>query len=171
MGEKQPLGLSVLRARALTVCLKRVAAASLPTFPLRVRSNRCVRVAGRWPDRSIQARLSVLIQSTALNIRIAPDSRTPYSFARMHFEFYRVLIEARATNSSNLESKSFRIGDWFNFCSRGPDRRLAYLPSEGDSLQTKGESSVRNQVDPSRRSRLNRKIATGGGICLFRRVS
>jgi len=31
------------------------------------------------------------------------------------FEFYRVLFDARATNSSNLESKSFRTGDWFDF--------------------------------------------------------
>jgi hypothetical protein len=30
-------------------------------------------------------------------------------------EFYRVLFDARATNSSNLESKSFRMGDWFDF--------------------------------------------------------
>jgi hypothetical protein len=30
------------------------------------------------------------------------------------FESYRV-FDARATNSSNLESKSFRIGDWFDF--------------------------------------------------------
>jgi len=56
-----------------------------------------------------------LIQSTALNIRIAPDSRTPESFAGMHFEFYRFLFDTRATNSSNLESRSFRMGDWFDF--------------------------------------------------------
>ena len=34
-------------------------------------------------------------------------------FARMHFKFYRVLFDARATKSSKLESKSFRMGDWF----------------------------------------------------------
>jgi hypothetical protein len=28
---------------------------------------------------------------------------------------YRVLFDARATNSSNLESKSFRMGDSFDF--------------------------------------------------------
>jgi len=39
----------------------------------------------------------------------------PLSLARMHCEFYRVLLDARATNSSNLESKSFRAGDWFDF--------------------------------------------------------
>ena len=33
----------------------------------------------------------------------------------VHFEFYRLLFDARATNSSNLESKSLRIGDWFAF--------------------------------------------------------
>src|SRR5258708_15975966 len=32
------------------------------------------------------------------------------------------------------------------FCSRGPDRQLAYIPLGGDSLQTKAESSVRKQV-------------------------
>ena len=36
-------------------------------------------------------------------------------WARMHFKFYGVLFDARATNSSNLESKSFRMGDWFDF--------------------------------------------------------
>jgi len=36
--------------------------------------------------------------------------------ARMHSEFYWVFLEeARATNSSNLESRSFRTGDWFVF--------------------------------------------------------
>ena len=35
--------------------------------------------------------------------------------ARMHFEFYRVFFDARATNSSTLESKSFRMEDWFDF--------------------------------------------------------
>ena len=29
--------------------------------------------------------------------------------------FYRVVFDARATNSSNLESKSFRAGDSFDF--------------------------------------------------------
>src|ERR1700682_5365706 len=38
------------------------------------------------------------------------------------------------------------------FCSRGPDRQSAYLPSEGDLLQTKGESSVRKQVAALRRA-------------------
>jgi hypothetical protein len=33
----------------------------------------------------------------------------------MYSEFYRVFFETRATNSSNLESKSFRMGDSFNF--------------------------------------------------------
>src|SRR5580704_14520238 len=31
-------------------------------------------------------------------------------------------------------------------CSRGPTRQLAYIPLEGDSSQTRGESSVRKQV-------------------------
>jgi hypothetical protein len=30
-------------------------------------------------------------------------------------EFYRIFFDARATNSSTLESKSLRIGDWFDF--------------------------------------------------------
>jgi hypothetical protein len=37
------------------------------------------------------------------------------AFAKMNSESYRVLFETRATNSSNLESKSLRIGDWFDF--------------------------------------------------------
>jgi len=36
-------------------------------------------------------------------------------FAKMHFGSYRFFFETRATNSSNLESKSFRMGDWFDF--------------------------------------------------------
>jgi hypothetical protein len=58
------------------------------------------------------------------------DSPVPYSSSRhhstsgspltqelhtMHFEFYRVLSDTRATNSSNLESKSLRMGDGFDF--------------------------------------------------------
>jgi len=33
----------------------------------------------------------------------------------MDFALYRVLFDARATNSSNLESKSFNTEDWFDF--------------------------------------------------------
>jgi hypothetical protein len=36
-------------------------------------------------------------------------------FAELHSEFYWVFFEARATNSSNLESKSLRTGDWLDF--------------------------------------------------------
>ncbi len=39
----------------------------------------------------------------------SPDS------TKIHSEFYWVFFETRATNSSNLESKSFRMGDWFDF--------------------------------------------------------
>jgi hypothetical protein len=39
----------------------------------------------------------------------------PNRFAKLHAEFYWVFFEARATNSSNLESKSFRMGDSFDF--------------------------------------------------------
>jgi hypothetical protein len=31
-----------------------------------------------------------------------------------HQDFYRIFFETRATSSSNLESKSLRIGDWFD---------------------------------------------------------
>jgi len=71
-----------------------------------------------------------------------PHSRTPQLFARVHFEGYRVSFDARATNSSNLESKSLRMGAGSTVCSRGPDRPLAHLPSEGGSLQRQRESSV-----------------------------
>ena len=37
------------------------------------------------------------------------------AFAMMHSESYRVFFETRATNSSDLESKSFRMGDSFDF--------------------------------------------------------
>jgi hypothetical protein len=40
-------------------------------------------------------------------------------FAELHSQFYWVFFEARATNSSNLESKSFRTGDSFD-CSCKP---------------------------------------------------
>jgi len=49
------------------------------------------------------------------------NSRTPeltqehQSFSRLHFKFYRVLLDTRVTNSSNRESKSLRMGDWFVF--------------------------------------------------------
>jgi hypothetical protein len=37
------------------------------------------------------------------------------AFAIMHSESYPVFFETRPTNSSNLESKRFRMGDWFDF--------------------------------------------------------
>src|ERR1700691_1288544 len=44
-------------------------------------------------------------------------------------------------------------------CSRGPTRQLAYIPLEGDSSQTRGESSVRKQVAILRHpSTLSRKV-------------
>jgi len=39
----------------------------------------------------------------------------PKRFTEMYSEFYWVFFETRATNSSNLESKSFRMGDSFDF--------------------------------------------------------
>ena len=58
----------------------------------------------------------VLLQSTALNVRIALTQELHSPFAKMHSEFYWVFFEeARATNSSNFESKSFRMGDPFDF--------------------------------------------------------
>ena len=33
----------------------------------------------------------------------------------MHYGFYLISFETRATKSSNLESKSFRMGEWFDF--------------------------------------------------------
>ena len=49
------------------------------------------------------------------------------------------------------KAKALGWGTGPTFCSRGPDRSSAYLPSEGDSLPTKGESSVRTQVTALRR--------------------
>src|SRR5438309_8183450 len=50
------------------------------------------------------------------------------------------------------------------FCSRGPDRHLAYLPSKGDLSQTKGGGSVRKQVTaPRRASTLLRKFPLSRG--------
>ena len=43
------------------------------------------------------------------------SAASPQLNPRIHFGFYRVLFDARATNSSNLESRSFRMGDWFDF--------------------------------------------------------
>jgi len=43
------------------------------------------------------------------------SAASPELDSRIHFGFYRVLFDARATNSSNLESNSFRTGDWFDF--------------------------------------------------------
>ena len=39
----------------------------------------------------------------------------PKRFTEMHSEFYCVFFETRAINSSNLDSKSFRTGDLFDF--------------------------------------------------------
>jgi len=39
----------------------------------------------------------------------------PNRFTKLHSEFYWVFFETRATNSSNLESKSFSMGDLLDF--------------------------------------------------------
>ena len=57
----------------------------------------------------------VRMPPTAPTIRVAPDSKNFRVLSRVHSEFYRVLLDARATNSSSFESKSFRTGDWFDF--------------------------------------------------------
>ena len=49
-------------------------------------------------------------------VKIGPWLKnSPVACAEMHSESYRVCFETRATNSSNFESKSFRMGDWFDF--------------------------------------------------------
>jgi hypothetical protein len=53
------------------------AAVEAVNYALGWRLLACSRPPGRWPAQSIQACFPVLIQSTALKIRIAPESRTP----------------------------------------------------------------------------------------------
>lgn len=79
--------------------------------------------------------------------------------APMHFEFYRVLFDAEQPTRPISKAKALGWETGSTLCSRGPDRQLATLPSEGDSLQTKGESSVRKQVTaPRHASTLSRKF-------------
>ena len=53
--------------------------------------------------------------SIAGTLRPGKGIDRPKRFTEMHSEFYWVFFETRATNSSNLESRSFRMGDWFDF--------------------------------------------------------
>ena len=39
----------------------------------------------------------------------------PKHFTKMYCEFYLIFFETRSTKSSNLESKSLRMGDWLDF--------------------------------------------------------
>jgi hypothetical protein len=39
----------------------------------------------------------------------------PYPRYVWETKFHRIFVDARATSSSNRESKSLRIGDWFDF--------------------------------------------------------
>src|SRR5260370_38603818 len=52
---------------------------------------------------------------TSRKCRCSPRSplsaASPHLNTRIHFGFYRALFDARATNSSNLGSSSFRTGD------------------------------------------------------------
>jgi hypothetical protein len=43
------------------------------------------------------------------------EIQRPNRFTKLQSEFYWVFFEARATNSSDLDSKSFRMGDLFDF--------------------------------------------------------
>src|SRR5260370_20579225 len=63
--------------------------------------------------------------------------------ARLHFEVYST-HEQPTRPISKARALGWETGS--TSCSRGPDRQLAHLPSEGGSLQTQGESSVRKQV-------------------------
>ena len=48
--------------------------------------------------------------------RIGEPARSFFRRGRRDgFPIYRVLLDARATNSSTFESKSLRMGDWFDF--------------------------------------------------------
>src|SRR5713226_2207244 len=110
------------------------------------------RPTGNYSIRGHKRVFSVLIQSTALNIRIAPGSRTPSPLLGYISSFIgSYLTHERPTRPiSKAKASGWETGS--TFCSRGPDRQSAYLPSEDDSLQTKGESSVRKQVTALRRA-------------------
>jgi hypothetical protein len=47
--------------------------------------------------------------------RLKISDRVSYKWLHEDGKFYRPFFETRATNSSNLESKSFRMGDLFDF--------------------------------------------------------
>ena len=53
--------------------------------------------------------------STARMLRPGKGIDRPKRFTEMHSEFYWIFFETRAINSSNLESRSFRMGDSFDF--------------------------------------------------------
>jgi hypothetical protein len=53
--------------------------------------------------------------------------REVMSWEAKHSEFYWIFFETRATNSSNLESKSFKWEIYSTFCNRRPDRSSACL--------------------------------------------
>src|SRR5439155_8740478 len=100
-----------------------------------------------------KARFSVLIQSTPLNIQDHPLSQEihiPLLGCISSFSGSYLTHERPTHPISKAKALGWETGS--TFCSRGPDRQLAYLPSEGDSLQTKGESSVRKQVTALRRA-------------------
>jgi hypothetical protein len=60
------------------------------------------------------------------------------------------LTHERSTRPiSKAKASGWETGS--TFCSRGPDRQLAHLPSEGDSLQTKRENFARKRVTALRR--------------------
>ena len=72
------------------------------------------RVAGPWGF-AVQPRNAVVFHFVAEGRAFVrqPDAET-MALQAGAIELYRILLKTRATNSSNLESKSFRMGDWFD---------------------------------------------------------
>src|SRR6266852_5295294 len=92
----------------------------------------------------------------------------------MHFEFYRVLSDTRATNSSNLESKSFRMGDWFDFLYPRTRSTVGVSPFRGRLVTDEGRkfcayagNSPTPRVDAIKDIPIARWSASWAGVMLI----
>src|ERR1700723_499936 len=102
----------------------------------------------RWPESASETfnENTSSPRSTALIIRAAPTQELHSYLLGCITSFIRSSSRHERLTRPIWKAKASGWATGSTFCSRGPDRQLATLPSEGDSLQTQGESSVRKQV-------------------------
>jgi DNA-binding HxlR family transcriptional regulator len=129
----------------------------------------------------LSTRLKKLVASGVMEQVPASDGSAyqEYALTQKGRELLPVLVALRQWGESYLFSRGEKRLQVLDKRTRKPPRLEVQnakgeqrFPGSEQMLELQGgPGPLRRNSDPSLRSRLNRKIATGGGIWLFRRVS